>query len=95
MTAPHRTHRADGNQEPIVSGLRQLGATVQILSQVGEGCPDIAVGWHGRNYFFEIKMPGGKREPKQVIWHNEWGGQVDTIESLDGAIAILNRETTR
>lgn len=33
--------RIDENQPRIVANLRRIGATVQVLSMVGKGCPDI------------------------------------------------------
>ncbi len=55
--------RTDSNHTPIVQSLKSLGYSVQDLSQVGGGCPDILVGVlmkHGSvfipiNLVFEIK----------------------------------------
>lgn len=92
-----RAARVDGNQASIVKDLRTYGATVQHLHTIGEGCPDILVGWRRRNYLFEVKDPG-KIPSKRVltkdeeIWHAEWRGQINTIETFDDALAIILRE---
>jgi len=60
-----------------------------MLHFVGFGCPDILVGFRGRNYLFEIKIPGAKRTPSQVKWHNEWRGEVHTISCAGDGLRII------
>jgi hypothetical protein len=84
-----RAHKVDGNQAEIVAALRAVGATVQILSAVGDGCPDILVGRNGRNYLMEIKVPGGKLTPDQVEWHCGWRGRARIVESKRDALKAL------
>jgi hypothetical protein len=84
-----RAHKVDGNQAEIVAALRAVGATVQILSAVGDGCPDILVGRNGRNYLMEIKVPGGKLTPDQVEWHCRWRGKAKIVESKQQALKVL------
>ena len=91
----HRTHRADGNQGEIVRALLQIGAKVEILSQVGAGCPDLLVGYHRRNYLMEVKNERGDLSARQVIWHKDWPGQVAVVRSGMEAIAVLNEATRR
>ena len=84
----------DANQSEIVAALRELGATVTVLSQVGYGCPDILVGWHGINYTMEIK-DGSKSPSRQQLtpaemrWHNEWQGQRAVVNSISAAISVI------
>lgn len=83
--------RVDANQAEIVADLRAIGAEVKHLHEVGNGAPDIAVGWYG-NWLFEIKMPGEKLNKAQVKWHRRWkeaGGQVDVIETSEEAFKIM------
>lgn len=47
--------RTDVNQASIVKGLRGIGASVAILAQIGNGIPDLLVGFRGKNFLFEIK----------------------------------------
>jgi Holliday junction resolvase len=92
--------RTDSNQREIVDIFRAIGATVQILSMVGKGCPDIIVGYQGVNYLIEIK--DGKKPPSgqkltehEEKFFNTWKGQVCLINSSDQAIALLEKYMVR
>jgi len=87
--------RTDANQSQIVSQLRQIGATVQSLASIGNGCPDIMVGRQGRNILMELKdgekVKSQKRlTPEEDIWHQGWKGQVAIVESFDDALKLVN-----
>lgn len=90
--------RTDENQKEIVSIFRSLGASVQVLSDLGKGCPDIVIGIFGKNYLVEIKNgkkpPSGQRltEAEQVFF-DSWKGQVCIIKSLDEAVNFINNIT--
>ena len=92
--------RVDANQAEIVADLRAIGAEVEHLHELGDGCPDILVAWcrwgqESRNWLFEIKMPGEKLNKAQVKWHARWkeaGGQVDVIRTTEEALAIMGVE---
>jgi len=73
--------KVDQNHQEIVAVLRQVGVTVQDLSQVGKGCPDIVCGWKGKNYFFEIKTEKGKLSNKQKEWFRYWNGHKAVIRN--------------
>jgi hypothetical protein len=86
--------KTDDNQSKIVEALRSIGATVQILSAVGHGCPDIAVGIFRRNYFFEIKNPDQPKSAQsltadEAIWHNGWKGRVAIIRNVEEALEAI------
>ena len=86
--------RVDENQPTIVKGLRDLGASVQPLHSIGEGCPDLAVGFRGQNYFLEVKDPLKPRRdqmltPHQVKWHGGWKGRVVVVKSLRDALVEI------
>jgi len=91
-----RAAKVDDNQTEIVAALRKIGATVQPLHAVGQGCPDILVGWRGMNTILEIK--DGKKPPSarkltedQEKWHAAWRGQVTVVETVEQAIeAVTN-----
>ncbi len=82
--------KVDNNQTQVVKALRDLGATVQHLHAVGKGCPDIVVGFKGKNLLLEIK-DGDKKvlTPDQVNWHKLWKGQVNVVTSVDDAKLLL------
>jgi len=89
--------RVDANQTQIVSALRAAGATVQSLSAVGQGCPDLLVGYQGTNILMEIK--DGKKSPSdrkltsdQIVWHSEWNGVVFLVTSVNEALELLREK---
>ncbi len=87
--------KVDANQKQIVDSLRQLpGITVRSTASIGEGFPDICVGYKARNYLFEIKdpeQPKAKKElkPDQKKFFENWTGQVDKCESLSEILKII------
>ena len=81
--------RTDKNHLCITNSLRQIGCSVQDLSTVGNGCPDIIVGFRGKNYFLEIKSEKGKLNKRQIRYHKHWQGQVATIKSFEDALDVL------
>lgn len=89
-----RASKVDKNQGAIVSALRKLGCSVELLHKQGQGCPDLLVGYRGKNYLIEVK--DGSLAPSrrslndlQVEWHSNWLGQVCIIESIDEAIKFI------
>jgi len=91
-----RAAKVDANQPDIVAALRKIGATVQPLHAVGQGCPDLLVGWRGMNTVIEVKdgsKPPSARKltPDQVEWHAEWRGQVTVVETVEQAIEAVTR----
>lgn len=90
-----RASKVDANQGEIVKAARSMGCTVQILSAVGLGCPDLLIGCNGINLLWEVKdgnKPPSERRltPDQVIWHGDWRGQVQIIEDVEHAIKAIN-----
>lgn len=84
-----RNAKIDKCQPEIVAALRKAGATVQVLSTVGKGVPDLLVGYKMQNILIELKMPGGKLTPPQVKWHNEWLGDVFVVYSAEEAVKTI------
>lgn len=89
-----RAARTDSNHSDIVAALRAIGATVQSLATIGQGCPDLLVGYRGANYAIEVKdgnKPPSRRQltPDELRWHRTWAGNVYTVESAEQAIEIL------
>ena len=90
-----RAARVDDNQRAIIAALRQMGCSVQPLSMVGDGCPDLVVGRGGVNWLLEVKdgdkSPSRtKKTEKQEHWHRNWFGQVATVHDVDDAILVVN-----
>jgi Holliday junction resolvase len=89
-----RAKRVDANQTEIVKALRKVGALVAITSSLGNGFPDIVVGFRGRVYMIEIKdgraPPSAQKltEPEREF-HSLWAGYVHVINSIDQALQLL------
>ena len=83
--------RTDSNHQQIVEELRQVGAVVQSLHQVGGGVPDLLVAYRGRNWLFEVKTPTGTLTPDEAAWHREWAvrGQVAIVRTAEQAIEVI------
>jgi hypothetical protein len=90
MSQQHAWAKVDANQPAIVKALRDIGATVQHLHMVGDGCPDILVGFRGRTYLMEIKASKrAKLTPDERAWHESWRGTVFVVTSPEQAIEII------
>lgn len=95
-----RASRTDANQAAIVAALRRAGASVQPLHAVGQGCPDLLVGYRGQTLLLEVKdgakPPSARRlTPDQVDWHAAWRGSpvavVCTVsEALEAAGVVVS-----
>ena len=86
--------RTDANQEDIVKALRKAGAKVVILSSMGQGIPDLLVGYRKLNLLLEVKdesQPPSKRvlTPEQEKWHAEWLGHAAVVKNEDEALRAI------
>jgi len=89
-----RAHKVDGNQALIVKALRKAGATVAITSAVGDGFPDLVVGFRGLNYLLELKdsgQPPSKRHltPEQGKFFEKWKGEAYVAETVEQALRSI------
>ncbi len=92
-----RAARIDANHNKIVALLRKCGASVQSLAGIGSGCPDLLIGWQGKNILAEVKdgskCPSAQKlTPHENEWHLKWGGQVVVINSEHDALRIIGVE---
>ena len=87
--------RVDANQADIVAALRKCGASVQDLHEVGGGCPDLLVGYHGVNALAEVKTLKGRLLANQRRWMDAWKGQHTILrrpEDVPGFLESLEEE---
>lgn len=89
-----RAARTDDNHTAIVQALRAIGCSVQSLAAVGKGCPDLLVGYKGRNIPLEVK--DGSKPPSarkltedQIRWHGDWRGCVAVVCDVESAIRAV------
>lgn len=82
--------RQDANHQEVVAALRKMGASVADTSRLGDGFPDLVVGWRGINVLFEVK-DGAKRPseikltPKETAFADKWNGQYCVVYSAEDA----------
>jgi hypothetical protein len=90
-----RAAKVDANQPEIVAALRKVGADVTSLAAVGEGVPDLLVGFRGATVLIEVK--DGSKPPSarqltadQIEWHAAWrGGRCVVVSSVTEALAAI------
>ncbi len=83
--------RIDVNQPEIVQALRQVGATVLHLHQLGKGAPDLLVGFRGVVYLLEVKQPGHADDltPDEREFHVLWGKTVNVVTTPEEALRVI------
>ena len=91
-----RAARVDANHASIVAALRQIGASVLDASAVGQGAPDLIVGYRGRNWLIECKdgaKPPSARQltPAQIEFKASWRGHWAVALSPLEAVQIVSR----
>lgn len=89
-----RAARTDRNQADIVFALRGVGATVQPLHAVGQGCPDLLVGYQGQNHLLEVKdgtKPPSARKltERQIEWRQAWRGNCCVVKNEEEALTVI------
>ena len=90
-----RAGKIDTNQPEIVAALKSVGATVQSLAPVGNGVPDLLVGFRKQTFLLEVKdgaKPPSAREltKDQIAWHMEWwGGPCQVVNSVTEALIAI------
>lgn len=88
----------DRNQAEIVKALRKSGATVQTLHTIGQGCPDLLVGFRQVNILLEVKdgllVPSARKlTPDETRWIADWRAPVYIVNSAEEAVGILHMVT--
>lgn len=87
--------RTDANHTAVKTALGGMGCSVQSLGMVGDGCPDLLVGYRGQTFLVEVK--DGAKSPSerkltaaQERWHRWWtGATVIVAKSPDEAIEAV------
>lgn len=90
--------KVDESQNGIVIALREIGASVEIASAIGQGFPDLIVGYKGQNFLLEVKNPvtsgrQSKLNDRQIEWHNTWKGSSYVVRTPEEAIQVITQQT--
>ncbi len=90
-----RAAKIDATQDQVVSLARAFGATVQSLATVGNGCPDLLIGYKGHTVLVEVK-DGGKPPSQRALnenqlkwWANWQGGTLVVVNDAQGMENVL------
>jgi Holliday junction resolvase len=85
--------KLDSNHRDIVAALRQAGAFVQSIADIGNGCPDLIVAYHGRVFLIEVKTGAGKLTADEAAWVGECerigGVSVYLVRSAEDALRAI------
>ena len=84
----HRPKK-DTNHDEIVLALRAAGATVQSLAAMGDGVPDLLVGYCGENFLFEVKTATGELTDDEAVWFDKWRGEVHIVRTIEDALITV------
>ena len=83
-----RAAKVDDNHGKIVAALRKAGASVHSGAALGQGFPDLIVGYGGRTFLCEVK--DGSKPPSarkltldQVKFKDNWQGDWTLLESVE------------
>lgn len=87
--------KTDRNHKEIIDKCRTIsGLSVFSTHSIGKGFPDIVIGYKSKNYLIEIKdgeKPQSQRKltKDEVIFFENWNGQVDIANNFDDVKNIL------
>jgi hypothetical protein len=89
--------KVDRNQAEIVRALRDAGASVTSLADLGGGVPDLLVGVRtkerpeGFTVLMEVKSgPRDALTELEIDWHSRWrGGALCVVRSPEEALGVL------
>ena len=95
MTPNYWSKKVDANQADIVDCLRAAGFTVVPIHRIGQGVPDLLVGYQGVNVLLEVKDGDKLLTDDELKWHANWCGQVDIVRSSEGAMRAVLLATWR
>lgn len=85
----HKHGRTDANQSQIVATMRAAGAIVTILSDAGNGIPDLLVSFRDKWYLAEVKMPGKKLTTCEREWIDAQQAPVHLVYTSEDALKML------
>ena len=91
----HRHGRRDSTHAEVKQTLRDMGASVADLADVGGDLPDLLVGICRRNYWVEVKSPTGKQSEGQVRFSATWRGDPPVVlrsasDAVEWATMVLH-----
>lgn len=96
MTQRRAAYRTDANQAAIVDALRKIGASVAITASLGDGFPDLVVGYRGVNTLAEVKAsPRSTLTPDERTFYETWQGSMVYLYSPEQAVELIRDNPQR
>lgn len=97
-----RAAKVDQSQAPMIAALRANGMSVKDCSAVGQGFPDLCVGFRGITCLLETKSDKSishrVAEPltaAQRVFHAAWAGDIGIVSTPDEAVAWVLKMAER
>jgi hypothetical protein len=89
-----RAAKVDANQPRIVELLERHGCTVQSIATVGNGVPDLLIGFRGQTMVAEVKdgtkpKSAQKLTPDEQDWKRKWKGQYAILRNEDDVLDLV------
>ncbi len=90
-----RAAKVDRNHPAIVRALQSVGATVKSLASVGQGTPDLLVGYRRETFLLEVKdgeavISRQRLTEDQEEWHRVWRGlPVAIVRDVNEALLAI------
>lgn len=85
-----RNARRDANEPEIIKALEKIGCDVIQLDKP----LDLLVGYRGKTWLIEVKMPKGSLEDAQDRFMHEWHGQAAVVRTAQQAIDVVTGRRT-
>lgn len=90
--------RIDRNHEDIRKGFESHGCSCVSTANLGDGAPDLMVGFRGENHWFEIKdelsPPSHRRLTiAELNFHARWKGKIHVIGNLTQGLRAIGLRT--
>jgi hypothetical protein len=82
-----RAARTDANQQSVVEIFEAHGCHVHSAARLGDGFPDLLIGWHDKIALVEVKRGKGTLTPDQIKFHSVW--PVFTVRDEKAATEVV------
>lgn len=84
--------KKDTNQPAMVKALRAAGFSVSITHTLGNGFPDLAVGYNGVTLLVEVKTKSGKLSEDEKAFMVSWNGSLITARTPSSVVEWFYHE---
>ena len=90
-----RAKKIDANQNEVVKKIRSIpNVSVAITSALGNGFPDLVIGYKGLNYLIELKdgnkTPSQRKlTPDEEKFREQWNGNYHVCNSYQEIIKVI------